>query len=139
MSRKMLLRRARARLAFTLLEVMLVLVILAAIAGIAVMNVGGIRTGAFNKTAAAQVSNLKNFLEQYKLNVGTYPQTLEALYTAPSDADPAKWIQLMRDPVPMDPWEMPYEYKVNGDTYELRSMGPDKQSGTEDDIPPPAK
>ena len=138
-NRNRIRRLAGIRRAFTLLEVMLVLVIIAAIAGIAVMNVGGIRTKAFGRTAAAQVSGLKNYLEQYKLELGSYPSTLDALYTIPSDADPQKWVQLLREPLSADPWGSPYEYRVNGDSYELRSLGVDKQSGTEDDIPPPGK
>ncbi|MCA9191675.1 MAG: type II secretion system protein GspG [Planctomycetales bacterium] len=127
--------RTMQRSAFTLLEVMLVLVIIAAIAGIAVYNIGGIQEGAFKKTAAGQISNLKNMLEQYRLNVGSYPSSLEALYASPSDlADPTKWIQISRDPIEPDPWNNAYEYKLNGNVFELRSLGPDGQSGTEDDI-----
>jgi prepilin-type N-terminal cleavage/methylation domain-containing protein len=49
-------RRASKRGAFTLMEVMLVLVIIAAIAGIAVYNLGGIQNRAFTMTAAGHWS-----------------------------------------------------------------------------------
>jgi len=134
MNRRTRHRRA-ARGGFTLMEVMLVLVIIAAIAGIAVVNIGGVRNRAFQQTAKADINNIKNLLSQYELMVGTFPSTLEALYEQPSDlADPSKWTKVSRDPIKPDPWQHPYEYKVNGAEYEIRSLGPDGQSGTDDDI-----
>lgn len=128
-------RRQTARRGFTLMEVMLVLVIIAAIAGIAVVNMGSVRERAFKQTAKAEMSNLKGLISQYDLNVGSLPSTLEALYEQPSDlADPSKWLRVTREPVKPDPWGRPYEYKVNGSEFEIRSLGPDGQSGTDDDI-----
>ncbi len=128
-------RNSRRQAGFTLMEVMLVLVIIAAIAGIAVLNIGSIRGEAFKRTAKADISNLKNMLSQYEMMVGTYPSSLDSLYAQPSDlADPTKWVKIARDPIKPDPWQRPYEYKLNGTEYELRSLGPDGQSGTEDDI-----
>jgi general secretion pathway protein G len=128
-------RQTRRRGGFTLLEVMLVLVIIAAIAGIAVYNIGGIQGRAFKMTASNQIKSFKQALEQYKLFVGSYPSTLDALHEAPADlADPSAYTQLLKDEIPNDPWGNPYEYKLNGATYELRSLGADGQSGTEDDV-----
>ncbi|RMF41987.1 MAG: type II secretion system protein GspG [Planctomycetota bacterium] len=127
--------RRPLRSAFTLLEVMLVLVILAAIAGIAVVNIGGVQERAYIRTAKTELSNLKSMLEQYRLEVGSYPNKLEDLHTQPSDlADPSRWLQLLKEPPKPDPWGHPYEYINNGSDYELRSVGPDGKSGTEDDI-----
>ncbi len=127
-------QRRIARRGFTLIEIMLVLVIIAAVAGIAVFNLAGAQDAAFKRTASAQINSFKTQLDFYKLNMRTYPPTLEALYEAPSDVDKAQWSQVSRDPIKPDPWNRPFEYKVNGDTYELRSLGPDGQSGTDDDI-----
>jgi general secretion pathway protein G len=134
MSARLRQRRAMRR-GFTLMEVMLVLVIIAAIAGIAVVNIGGLRGEAFKKTAKADISNLKNMLSQYEMMVGTYPSALQDLHEQPSDLqDPSKWVKIARDAIKPDPWQHPYEYKLNGGEYELRSLGPDGQSGTDDDI-----
>jgi general secretion pathway protein G len=128
------IRRYR-RSAFTLLEVMLVLVIIAAIAGIAVVNIGTFQDRAFRRTASAEISTLKTMLESYKLEVGGYPSQLSHLHEQPSDlADPSKWMQFKKEPIKPDPWGHAYEYTLNGNTYEIRSLGPDGQSGTEDDI-----
>ena len=128
-------RRAPHRSAFTLLEVMLVLVIIAAIAGIAVVNIGGIQERSYRRIATTQISNMGNMLEQYKLEMGSYPTQLSYLHEVPSDAaDPSKWVQLLKEPVQPDPWGRAYEYTLNGATYELRSLGPYGQSGNEDDV-----
>jgi general secretion pathway protein G len=128
-------RRATKRSAFTLLEVMLVLVIIAAIAGIAVYNLGGMQTRGFKMAAKNQITVLKGALDQYRLMMGTYPSSLDALYQAPSDADTTNYEPILRDPVPADPWGHKYEYKLEGSSaYDLRSLGPDGQSGTDDDI-----
>jgi hypothetical protein len=33
-----------------------------------------------------------------------------------------------------DPWETPYTLSIDGNTYCVRSAGPDRQYGTEDDV-----
>ncbi len=93
--KKQVRRNSRRQAGFTLMEVMLVLVIIAAIAGIAVLNIGSIRGEAFKRTAKADISNLKNMLSQYEMMVGNYPSSLDSLYAQPSDlADPTKWSRL---------------------------------------------
>lgn len=129
------LRHQHRRRAFTLLEIMLVLVIMAAIAGIAVYNISSFQERAFRRTAAADINILKTMLDSYKLDVGSYPAQLSALYEKPSDmTDPTKWMQISKKPINPDPWGRPYEYTVNGAEFELKSLGPDGQSGTEDDV-----
>ncbi len=130
------MRRRSSRRGFTLIEIMLVLVILAAVMGIAVYNLSGTTQQAFKKAAAGQINSLKNQLDMYKLGPGngSYPPTLDALYERPSDMDEASWDRISRDPIKPDPWGRPFEYKVEGDSFDLRSLGADGQSGTDDDI-----
>ncbi len=127
--------RNTRRSGFTLLEVMLVLVIIAAIAGIAVVNLGSFQNRAFERVAKADISTLKSALESYRLEIGSYPQQLNDLHEQPSDLpDPTKWLQLRKDPIKPDPWGHEYEYTLNGADFEIRCAGPDGKSGTEDDI-----
>ena len=133
MKNRMRQRRA-ARRGFTLIEIMLVLVILAAVAGIAVVAMSNTQDEAFKRTASAQINSLKSQLDMYKLNVGSYPSALDALYEAPADVDKSRWSQVTRDPIKPDPWGRPLENKVEGNKFEIRSLGPDGQSGTDDDI-----
>jgi general secretion pathway protein G len=134
MNRRMQKRRALRR-GFTLMEVLLVLVILVVLAGFAIRNLGGALEGAKKQQAKVMMGILSTSLKEYQLQVGTLPSNLEALYQQPSDlADPGLWVQKLDKPVPADPWGKPYEYKLNGSSFEIRSVGPDGQSGTADDI-----
>lgn len=129
------LNRARRRSAFTLLEVLLVLVIIVVIAGFGIQSLMS-SLGSANKNAAkGMMGLLSGGLKRYQLNVGSLPASLDALYEQPSDiADPSLWSQELDKPVPNDPWGTPYIYTVQGEKFTLSSAGPDKQAGTADDI-----
>jgi general secretion pathway protein G len=134
LNRKMTVRK-KTRRGFTLIEVLLVLAILVVVAGAVVINTLGVSDDAKKKFAKSEVSRLSNFVKTYHLTVGSLPSTLEALYTMPTDlADPSKWTAILDKPVGADPWNHAYEYKVTGSKFEIRSLGPDGQSNTEDDI-----
>lgn len=128
-------RPARRRAGFTLLEILLVVTILAVIGGLVVTNIFSAQDKAFQNLAKNQISALEQHLDNYRLNVGSYPNSLDDLHVQPGNlADPTRWVQVLKKPVGPDPWNHPYEYKVNGNTVEIRCSGPDGQSNTEDDI-----
>ncbi|MEQ1829937.1 MAG: type II secretion system protein GspG [Pirellula sp.] len=126
--------RKRSRLGFTLMEVLLVLVILVVLAGFAIQNMMGTLESANKKIAKTAIGMLTTSVKEYQLQVGSLPQDLNALYEQPSDIDASIWVQKLDKPVPMDPWNRPFEYKLNGSSFEIRSVGPDGQSGSTDDI-----
>ncbi len=128
-------RRVHERRGFTLLELLLVLSILVVIGGIAVVNFGGAQTEANINATKTQLSAVKNSIEMYKIRMNALPETLEALRDGPSDAaKKAKWVAPIMNEIPGDAWSNPLVYSVNGNTYELRSGGPDGQVNTQDDI-----
>lgn len=128
-------KRIRKNRGFTLIEVLLVLAILVVVAGAVALNVTSTQDAAYKKMAQSEVARLKNYVKQYQLMVGTLPSTLDALHAQPTDiADPSKWTQILDKPLSPDPWGRPYEYKPSGSAFEIRSLGPDGQSNTEDDI-----
>ena len=131
------LSRTKLRRGFTLLELLLVLVILVVIAGFGIQAFTSTRERAKMQQAKITLGMLSTSLKQYQMEVNTLPSALEALHVMPSDiTDPNNWVKKLDKPVPKDPWEHPYEYKVNGSEFDLRSVGPDGQSGTTDDITP---
>ena len=133
--RKRLRQRTSRQSGFTLMEIMLVLIIMAAVAGIVAMNVLPQQDRANKRAAVAQIGIFKGMISTYRFEVGQLPEKLEDLHVQPTNLpDPTKWLQLSDKPIPNDPWNQPYEYKLSGDTYDLRSMGIDRQSGTEDDV-----
>ncbi len=136
-------RARRDRRAFTLVEVLLVLVILVIIGSLAVTALGPIQRRAYINAARSQIKAFKTPLNAYQLDIGDYPSTaqgLDALRYPPADlADPSKWSGPYLDSeVPLDPWGNPYQYEYPGrydsSQPDIWSFGPDGINGTEDDI-----
>jgi general secretion pathway protein G len=125
---------ARRPLGFTLVELLVVLAILALLAGIVGPKVLGQLGGAKSKTAGVQIADLEKTLELFKLDVGRYPtaeEGLEALVKKPPAA--AAWAgPYLKGSVPVDPWSHPYLYKPGpGGSIEIMSLGADGQPGGE--------
>lgn len=119
--------RIRAR-AFSLLELMLVVAIIAVLSGIVAYNVISGGEKAKLRASQATMDIVANGLKQYHLDNSAYPATITALYSAKilDAAKPAK-----------DGWGSDLIYSpqgLNGQDFTLRSPGPDKQPGTPDDI-----
>lgn len=137
-------RRRTAKRAFSLLEVLLVVVILGILAAFVVPNLIGSSDVAkigIAKAAVAKGGATALALDLYRTHVGKYPESLKELSEKPSDEEQAKkWNgPYINDPGALkDPWEHEYQYKCPGehnqDSYDLWSWGPDGQDGTDDDI-----
>jgi len=127
------------RKGFTLIEVLVVLIILGLIAAIIVPRITGRVDEAKIEATKLQLKAVKDALEQYKLDNGSYPSTeqgLKALVEKPtSPPEPLRWRQYL-EKVPRDAWgrELIYISPGVNHPYELRSKGPDGEEGTEDDI-----
>ena len=135
-------RRSAAARGFTLLEVMIVIVIILAIAGLVTVNLMGSRDEATKGTVNIQLNSLKDALKQFNLSFNRYPTEEEGLAvlwskTGVTEEDQSKWRPYMDSPIPNDPWGSPWGYRAeseSGHAFDLWSNGPDKQEGTEDDI-----
>ncbi|MCL2305859.1 MAG: type II secretion system major pseudopilin GspG [Planctomycetaceae bacterium] len=135
--------RSPRRAAFTLVEVMLVIVILTVLAGIAVVGVQQTMARAGKGEATIFVKSMKTPLEQFFMDHKRYPTTaegLDALLNPPPDVDESKGVWPYIDPsaVKADPWGMPYQYAYPGqrnpNSYDLWSLGPDRAPDTGDEI-----
>jgi len=128
------------RAAFTLIELLLVLVILGILAAIVVPKFSG-RTEQARMTAAqSQVSTFGTALDSFEVDVGYYPKGrngLNDLVVQPRDAQSWRG-PYMKNEIPKDPWGNDYVYecpgKNNPSSYDLISMGPDGRAGSEDDV-----
>lgn len=126
------LRRRCRRRAFTLIEIMIVIVIIGMITGLvgpAIME----RLGkAKRETAKTQIVLLKNACKDYYLDMSEYPRGLDDLVQNPGNP---KWDGPYLDPakVPVDPWGQPYQYQSPGQhgDVDLFSYGNDKAPGGE--------
>lgn len=115
----------------TLVEIMIVLTIMAGVMGFAAYNVVGYMKNAKIKEASAEVEQIRGFIESYHLIHGNLPRELSQL------EEEVDGYGSITERMPNDPWDSPYEYSTSNDnSYTLYSMGPDGQSGSQDDIYP---
>ena len=124
---------ARCARGFTLLELLVVIVIIGLLAGLVAPRYFDQVAKSNTKIARAQIDSLEKALDQYRLDVGSYPTTeqgLAALNTRPQNLE--KWGgPYLKKSVPPDPWGARYLYKAPGDhgDYDLQSLGSDGQPG----------
>ncbi len=135
------LRRHSLR-AFTLVELLLVLVILGVLAAIVVPKFSGRTEQARNTAAQSQIATFGTALDAFEVDNGFYPKGkngLTDLVQAPRDAQSWKGPYMKSESgIPNDPWGHPYIYecpgKNNPSSYDIMSMGPDGRVGGDDDI-----
>ncbi|MBI5150016.1 MAG: type II secretion system major pseudopilin GspG [Candidatus Omnitrophica bacterium] len=131
----------RNKSAFTLIEIMLVVIIIGILAAMVVPNMAG--RGEQARVAAARAdidANLTSALDLYELDNGQYPTTeqgLRALLEKPSSA-PVSWNgpYLKKKRIPLDPWGREYRYVAPGthntEEFDLFSYGQDGVEGKDD-------
>ena len=129
--------RQRKSGAFTLIELMIVILILGILAALIVPRLFANQGKAEKGKAVADISELSNALGRFHVDNDRFPtdqEGLGGLMTAPADLPhwgPDKYIEKL----PQDPWGDDYQYKDLGNNqFEVRSLGPDKTPNTDDDI-----
>ena len=126
--------RKNAELGFTLLEMLVVLGIIAMLAGLVGPQVMKQLGGAKTKTAKVQIEDLSATLDMYHLDMGKYPTTeqgLQALVERPDDAKRWNGPYLSKNKVPQDPWGSDYKFESPGQKgkFDLYTFGADGTEG----------
>ncbi len=117
---------------FTLVELLLVLVILALIAGLVLPGIIGKAESAKAKAASSQISRISMSVESFYLDTGNTPSSLEELVNQPSGVK--GWNgPYIKNSLLKDPWGQPYRYSVPGEhgDFDIESLGADRQRGGE--------
>lgn len=120
---------------FTLIELLIVMAILAMLAGIVGPTVLNKFGGAKIDTAKTQIKNFETALDAYRLDVGKYPRSLNALVK--NEANSKLWNGPYIKKLAKDPWQNDYQYRKPGrhsNDYDLFSFGADgKEGGADED------
>lgn len=117
---------------FTLVELLLVLVILALIAGLVLPGIIGKAESAKTKAAASQISRISMSVESFYLDTGNTPSSLEELVNEPAGV--SGWNgPYIKNSLLKDPWGQAYLFTVPGEhgDFDIESFGADRQRGGE--------
>ncbi len=132
---------SRKNHAFTLLEIMLVVTIIALLLTAAIVSFQGQLGFGQETRIQGDLQTFKTNLNLYRAQNGFYPSTeqgLQALAARPSgEPAPTQWHKSI-EKVPKDPWQSDYVYlnpgTHNPDGFDVFSPGADRKAGTPDDI-----
>lgn len=118
---------------FTLIELMLVVIIIGVLAAMVMPRLVGRSEQARVAAARADINaNIALALDMFEMDIGHYPNSLDELRNKGSNPDSWKGPYLKKKPI--DPWQRPYDYKLeSGKDYRLCSKGSD-ESKADDDI-----
>ena len=115
---------------FSLIEILIVVALIALIAGMVANQVFGGRARANVNLAKSAVADLSAKVEQFEMDTGALPQRLDDLVREPGNAK--GWLgPYAKEGALKDPWNTPFEYRVPGEgaPFAIISMGDDRKPG----------
>ncbi|MBI4638373.1 MAG: type II secretion system major pseudopilin GspG [Candidatus Rokubacteria bacterium] len=120
---------------FTLIELLVVIIVLGLLVGLVGPRLFGRVGQSKTATARAQIELFGSALDQYRLDVGSYPTTAQGLDALVRNPNAPNWNgPYLKKGVPKDAWGAPYKYRCcpgqHGD-YDLWSEGADGAPGGE--------
>lgn len=138
MQAPLLTKSVRRQSAFTLVEIILVLSIIAILMGTVIYSVVDNIDDAKDMTVKTSINALSTSVKRYEMSNLSAPTTeegLEALVNPPPKARAKR--QVLKE-LPVDPWGQSFKYRNPGihntNSYDIYSIGSDKKEGTDDDI-----
>lgn len=140
MSARTQARRGTARRAFTLVEIIVVVTIIAVLAALIAPRLFGRLTWAKVRTAQAEVQAMETAVNLYLNDTGeplTSNFDLEVLLIPAEEGGGPQGPYFQKAEDLLDPWNNPYVIRVPGEVnydFDIVSWGPDAQENTDDDI-----
>jgi general secretion pathway protein G len=126
-------RRYGRQRGFTILEIVIVFILLAGLMAFVGPKIFEQMGRAKSSEARVRIQSLAGQIEIYRLEVGRYPESLQALLTQPGGTE-GKWNGPYAKPADLkDAWGNDYRYSVpgQGKPFDLVSLGADGRDGGE--------
>ncbi len=128
--------RRRPRSGVTIVEMLVVVVIIAALAGVIVPKLVS-KIGKSKQAVAKQkITEIETAIQLFATGCDRLPTSLDELVERPADYAEDKWDPTIKAKDLLDPWERKFLYKYPGDhgDYDLISLGRDgKPEGEKED------
>ena len=121
---------------FTLIELLIVLVIVGLLAAFVGPSLYQQINPARATAARSQIEGFMTALDNYLIDVGSYPTTEQGLEALRTDPGVSGWRgPYLRKEVPLDPWGTEYVYRAPGRSggFEIVSYGADGLEGGSDE------
>lgn len=111
--------------AFTLIEILCVILIISILAAMIIGMGRYARDKALRARALGQMGQINGVIVEYKVKNGRMPANLSIL----TPMLPATWTY--SNNIPLDPYNKQYQFTVAGEAYRIFSMGPDMTTGSD--------
>ena len=131
----------KSRKAFSLIELMIVIVILGLLAAMVMPSLTGKAEEAKKDLVCVQMNSIySGALDMFKIDNSTYPSTAEGLNALASNPDAERYSNYSTSgyfkdsKIPKDSWHNAFIYINTNEHVELISLGADRKEGGDDDI-----
>lgn len=124
-------RQKNSRRAFTLVELMVVIVIIGLLSGMVTLSVRSYLIAGKQSVAKMEISKISQALDTYYTQFDRYPSNEQGIGALVEKSK--KFPEGILNKIPVDPWGNPYQYNYPGQNgaFDLISFGADFRPGGE--------